>query len=240
MHSWVVAIGIKNSTEWSYGSLISDNAVLTSAAVVANVHESDLTVMRECKILSLPIVPMELCDKRKVSNIKKFQNDIVILILNLSFNLKKMINIAKDLHDIDKKNCLFMQWDFINMRDSTVQNAIINSYKVFFLEDEFNIAKLIHNRLRNQDIEYAISNVTAILLQEQDGHNATIDMSREFLGNPLICTLKSNQSTYVQIGVAAGYLMLPRSNDFKLILGRYYVDVVEERLKITAFIERNR
>ncbi|XP_057335953.1 uncharacterized protein LOC130674598 [Microplitis mediator] len=193
-----------------YGSIISENLVLTAARAVPDHTTRHLVLVTDCEMNTDGdnYFRIESCVSRRVfqiyyekgsfsTNIK--DNDWAMLIVDKPFELTKRVNTIplindNNIDDIDKDNCLTYHWVvMVNKYDIAL---VTMEYSVVSDEEGFNI---------NKDDEKKFSwDVDCVLdpCQVSNGHIEQKQVEMSFLGSPIACPRKSDPTKYIQAGFA--------------------------------------
>ncbi|XP_057335861.1 uncharacterized protein LOC130674526 [Microplitis mediator] len=218
----------------SYGAIIKENIVLTSAKAVFDHDVENLLAVTDCMITELhKKVNSDLCVSRKSVGIYPnhlYKEDIrdldsVLLYLNEPFELTYRINTIPminddNIDDIDKNNCFVYHWiveyDGVNRVPITVQYQLVPDEGGFKI-DENEERKLIGDGDCFLD---PCPNFLTI------GNYSAYDVS--FLGSPIACPLKNDPSQHIQSGIATivyrvyHSLNENESNKYKVLEGSLY------------------
>ncbi|XP_057336696.1 uncharacterized protein LOC130675181 [Microplitis mediator] len=193
----------------AYGSIISENLVLTAAKAVSNHNIGHLVLMTDCDINSESEgTDIQSCIYRRVFLIyyenKAFSTTVkenywAVLDVDKPFELTKRVNTIplindNNIDDIDKNNCSVYHWAVaVNYDDAAF---ITMEYSVVSDEEGFKINKDDEQRFKD-DADCILDPCT---LENEQQEKIPRNMS--FVGSPIACPLKSDPTTYVQAGFA--------------------------------------
>ncbi|XP_057335863.1 uncharacterized protein LOC130674528 [Microplitis mediator] len=217
---WLVLITDETITSpigISYGAIIKENIVLTSAKAVLDHEVDNLLALTDCEIVDWNenLSPKSCLSKRAASIYPNYvskeniiDSDWVMLILEEPFELTNRINTIPIINDdnfddIDKNNCFVYQW----MLEHNTIDVVPITFQYRLGPDEAGF------KIVEDEVEKLITGGDCFLdscpnLLTTGGYT-TFTVS--FLGSPIACSLKNDPSQYIQTGLATVVYELYRS-----------------------------